>query len=47
MLGLADTFVEHGEQQALLTEQGLDALGIERSVRARFGDLLALRAAGE
>jgi 1-deoxy-D-xylulose-5-phosphate synthase len=47
MLGLQDAFVEHGEQQALLAEQGLDAVGIERSARARFGDLLALSAAGE
>jgi 1-deoxy-D-xylulose-5-phosphate synthase len=47
MLGLADAFIEHGDQQALLSEQGLDALGIERSVRARFGDLLAMSAAEE
>jgi 1-deoxy-D-xylulose-5-phosphate synthase len=44
ILGLSDTFIEHGDQQALLAEQGLDAAGIERAVRARFADLLAPRA---
>jgi 1-deoxy-D-xylulose-5-phosphate synthase len=35
-LGLPDQFIDHGEQGALLTSVGLDAAGIERSVRARF-----------
>ncbi|CAM3733518.1 1-deoxy-D-xylulose-5-phosphate synthase [Bordetella sputigena] len=40
-LGLPDRFIDHGDQQALLAGVGLDAPGIEASVRARFGDLLA------
>jgi 1-deoxy-D-xylulose-5-phosphate synthase len=40
-LGLPDRFVDHGEQAQLLRALGLDGSGIERSVRERFGDLLA------
>ncbi|ANN80351.1 1-deoxy-D-xylulose-5-phosphate synthase [Bordetella flabilis] len=40
-LGLPDRFIDHGDQQALLGGLGLDAAGIEASVRARFGGLLA------
>jgi 1-deoxy-D-xylulose-5-phosphate synthase len=40
-LGLPDEFIEHGDPAKLLTMVGLDAAGIERSVRQRFGDLLA------
>jgi 1-deoxy-D-xylulose-5-phosphate synthase len=40
-LGLPDRYVDHGEQAQLLRELGLDAAGIEASIRARFGDLLA------
>ena len=36
MLGLPDTFVEHGDPQQLLVDCGLDAAGIARSVRARL-----------
>ncbi len=36
-LGLRDEFIEHGDHAALLALQGLDAAGIEASVRARFG----------
>jgi 1-deoxy-D-xylulose-5-phosphate synthase len=39
-LGLADEFIEHGDPHRLMAMQGLDAAGIEASVRARFGDLL-------
>jgi 1-deoxy-D-xylulose-5-phosphate synthase len=39
-LGLPDRFVDHGEQAALLAEAGLDAAGIEKSIRERFGELL-------
>ena len=39
-LGLPDEFVEHGDPARLLAMLGLDAAGIERSVRARFADLL-------
>jgi 1-deoxy-D-xylulose-5-phosphate synthase len=37
-LGLPDRFVDHGEQMALLKLEGLDATGIEQSIRQRFGD---------
>ena len=35
-LGLPDAFIEHGDPAKLLSLQGLDAAGIERSVRERF-----------
>jgi 1-deoxy-D-xylulose-5-phosphate synthase len=35
-LGLPDRFIDHGDQAALLAGVGLDAAGIERSIRARF-----------
>lgn len=37
-LGLSDRFIDHGDHAQLLTLEGLDASGIERSVRARFLD---------
>jgi 1-deoxy-D-xylulose-5-phosphate synthase len=37
-LGLPDEFIEHGDPAKLLALQGLDAVGIERSVRQRWGD---------
>ncbi len=40
MLGLSDQFVEHGEAAHLLALQGLDATGIERQIRDRFGRYL-------
>jgi 1-deoxy-D-xylulose-5-phosphate synthase len=36
LLGLPDEFIEHGDPAKLLALQGLDAAGIERSIRARF-----------
>jgi 1-deoxy-D-xylulose-5-phosphate synthase len=36
MLGLPDSFVEHGDSQLLLAECGLDGEGISRSVRERL-----------
>jgi 1-deoxy-D-xylulose-5-phosphate synthase len=39
-LGLPDEFIEHGDPAKLLSNVGLDAAGIERSIRQRFGDLL-------
>ncbi|HEX7155728.1 MAG TPA: 1-deoxy-D-xylulose-5-phosphate synthase [Burkholderiaceae bacterium] len=39
-LGLPDRFIDHGDHARLLAVEGLDAAGIERSIRARFGDLL-------
>ena len=39
-LGLPDRFIEHGDHAALLALQGLDAAGIEASVRGRFGSLV-------
>ena len=38
-LGLEDAFIEHGDPSKLLTLQGLDAVGIEASVRKRFEGL--------
>ncbi|KQT08713.1 1-deoxy-D-xylulose-5-phosphate synthase [Ramlibacter sp. Leaf400] len=40
-LGLPDVFIEHGDPAKLLALQGLDASGIEASVRDRFDDLVA------
>ncbi|MVW71265.1 MULTISPECIES: 1-deoxy-D-xylulose-5-phosphate synthase [unclassified Bordetella] len=37
-LGLPDRFIDHGDQAVLLAGVGLDAAGIEQSIRARFGD---------
>ena len=39
-LGLPDQFIEHGDPAKLLSLQGLDAAGIERSVRQRFAKLI-------
>ena len=39
-LGLPDQFIEHGDPARLLALQGLDAPGVERSIRERFGALL-------
>ncbi|AMD46096.1 1-deoxy-D-xylulose-5-phosphate synthase [Bordetella holmesii] len=39
-LGLPDEFIDHGDQLGLLAGLGLDAAGIERSVRERFSALL-------
>ncbi|MDS1142105.1 1-deoxy-D-xylulose-5-phosphate synthase [Pusillimonas sp. SM2304] len=39
-LGLPDRFIDHGDQGAILSELGLDAAGIERSVRERFAGLM-------
>ncbi|NCT68416.1 MAG: 1-deoxy-D-xylulose-5-phosphate synthase [Rhodanobacteraceae bacterium] len=47
-LGLSDRFLEHAAREELLASDGLDAAGIEASVRARFGHLVptpALRSA--
>lgn len=35
-LGLRDEFIEHGDPARLLSMQGLDAAGIEASIRTRF-----------
>jgi len=35
-LGLPDVFIEHGDPVQLLALQGLDAAGIEASIRRRF-----------
>jgi 1-deoxy-D-xylulose-5-phosphate synthase len=40
-LGLPDTFIDHGDPAKLLESVGLDAAGIERAIRARFGEMLA------
>ncbi len=46
ILGLSDQFIEHGDPAKLLALQGLDAIGIERQVRERFGNLLASASVG-
>ncbi len=43
-LGLPDRFIEHGDPAKLLTMLGLDAAGIERSVRERFANVLQVGA---
>jgi 1-deoxy-D-xylulose-5-phosphate synthase len=35
-LGLSDDFIEHGDPAQLMALQGLDAAGIEKSIRNRF-----------
>lgn len=40
-LGLPDQFIDHGDQAALLAQQGLDGAGVEASIRARYASLLA------
>jgi 1-deoxy-D-xylulose-5-phosphate synthase len=40
-LGVPDRFTEHGDPQALLSEMGLDAAGVQRSVRARWPELVS------
>ena len=47
-LGLSDRFLEHASREELLAADGLDAAGIEASIRRRFPDLTvapALRSA--
>ncbi len=39
-LGLPDKFIEHGDPARLLSLQGLDATGIEASIRLRLGKYL-------
>jgi 1-deoxy-D-xylulose-5-phosphate synthase len=41
-LGLPDEFIDHGDPARLLASVGLDAAGIEESIRARFGHLLGV-----
>jgi 1-deoxy-D-xylulose-5-phosphate synthase len=41
-LGLPDEFIEHGDPAKLIALVGLDAAGIEASVRKRFGAALSL-----
>ena len=41
-LGLPDRYIEHGDPVRLMHECGLDAEGIEQSVRRRFGPSLAV-----
>ena len=41
-LGLKDEFIEHGDPAHLLALQGLDAVGMESAIKARFGSLLPL-----
>jgi 1-deoxy-D-xylulose-5-phosphate synthase len=43
-LGLPDRFIEHGDPAKLLSLCGLDAAGIEQSIRKRFGSRPSLAA---
>jgi 1-deoxy-D-xylulose-5-phosphate synthase len=36
-LGLPDVFIEHGDPAKLMAIHGLDATGIEASIRVRYG----------
>jgi 1-deoxy-D-xylulose-5-phosphate synthase len=38
-IGLPDEYVDHGDPALLAVRYGLDALGIEKAIRTRFGDL--------
>ena len=40
-LGLPDQFIDHGDVAALMAGVGLDAAGIEASIRKRFGAVMA------
>ena len=40
-LGLPDDFIDHGDQNLLRSQAGLDAKGIESSIRKRFGSLFS------
>ncbi|WP_269900130.1 1-deoxy-D-xylulose-5-phosphate synthase [Paenalcaligenes faecalis] len=42
LLGYPDRFIDHGEQKQLNADLGLDAKGIEHSIRHRFAHLLAV-----
>lgn len=39
-LGIPDEFIDHGDQASLLAGIGLDEIGIEQRIRARFPDLV-------
>jgi 1-deoxy-D-xylulose-5-phosphate synthase len=39
-IGLPDAFVEHGDYQLLMSQCGLDAAGIQRSITQRFPSVL-------
>jgi 1-deoxy-D-xylulose-5-phosphate synthase len=43
---LRDEYAPHGDPARLLSMQGLDATGIEASIRARFGELAERAAPG-
>jgi 1-deoxy-D-xylulose-5-phosphate synthase len=42
-LGLPDRFIDHGDHQKLLSMEGLDAAGIEASIRARMAQPVSLK----
>ncbi len=45
-IGLPDSIVDHGDPAQLLATLGLDAAGLEASIRLRFADLVSTRVAG-
>jgi 1-deoxy-D-xylulose-5-phosphate synthase len=43
-LGLPDRFIDHGDHATLLSMEGLDAKGIEQSIRERLGSVSHIKA---
>jgi 1-deoxy-D-xylulose-5-phosphate synthase len=43
-LGLPDRFIDHGDHATLLSMEGLDAKGIEKSIRERLGSVSHIKA---
>jgi len=43
-LGLPDRFIDHGDHQKLLSIEGLDAMGIEASIRSKMVSPVPLKA---
>ena len=41
ILGLPDKFIDHGDVHLLLSQCGLDAKGIESSIRTRFPEIFS------
>jgi 1-deoxy-D-xylulose-5-phosphate synthase len=47
VLGLPDVWLEHGDPAQVTAAAGLDAPGLLRSIRARFGDMLGCASGGQ
>ena len=44
-LGVPDVFTDHGDPLKILSQLGLDAAGIEQSIRLRFAPIISNDAA--